>query len=175
MITFTIVFGIISPLICKLLFNNPNMAIYLMMTNIFAIFILLFDITYEIIFNKVIIYISLGIGLLLKIILIIPLINSFYRMGYNLLYGDIVSSIIGMFASVIINYIYLRNKEKKKDNYFEKILDILYENIILTIILVLTEFIVPIDTSSYIKTIGLIIIYLTISIIYINLKNKKRG
>ena len=175
MLTFAIILGIISPLICKVVFNNSALSIYLVMINFLAIFILLYDLTYENIKNKTVTYISLFIGLLLKIILIIPLINSFYRMGYNLLYGDIVSTIIGLFTSSIINYIYLRNKEKNNKKYFEKILDILYENIILAIILIIVEFIIPIDTSNYFKSIGLIFIYLLISITYIKLKNKKRG
>lgn len=175
MLTFTIILSIISPLTCKVIFNDPIKSIYLTMINFLAIFILLYDITYYNIKNKTITYVSLSIGLITKIILIIPLINSFYRMGYNLLYGDIVSTIIGLLISIIINYIYLRKKSNNKEKYFEKILDILYENIILTIILILIEFIIPIDTSNYIKSLGLIIIYLFISIGYINLKNKKRG
>ena len=174
-LTITIIFGIISPLTCKLVFNDPSKSIYLIMVNILSIFILLYDITYENIKNKTVIYISLAVGLILKIVLIIPLINSFYRMGYNLVYGDITSTIIAMFISTIINYIYLKNKEKNKINYFDKILDIVYDNILLCIILILVEFIVPIDTSSYIKSLGLIIIYITISITYIKIKNKKRG
>ena len=175
MLSIAIVFGIISPLTCRVIFNNPSYAIYLAMTNIMAIFILLYDITYENIKNKKVIYISLILGIITKIVLIIPLINAFYRMGYNLIYGDIISTIIGMFLSVIINYIYIRNTEKASENYFEKILNILYENIILCIILIIIQFIVPMNTDSYFKSLGLIAIYLTISIVFIKIKNKKRG
>ena len=175
MLSIAIVFGIISPLTCKVIFNNPSYAIYLAMTNIMAIFILLYDITYENIKNKKIIYISLILGIVTKVVLIIPLINSFYRMGYNLIYGDIISTIIGMFLSIIINYIYIRNTEKANENYFEKILNILYENILLCIILIAIQFIVPMNTDSYFKAIGLIFIYIIVSITFIKLKNKKRG
>ena len=175
MLTIAIIFGIISPLTCKVIFNDPNKSIYLTMINFLAIFILLYDTTYENIKNKKMIYISLFIGLIIKIILIVPLINSFYRMGYSLIYGDILSTAIGMFISIIINYIYIRNSNKKNDNYFEKILNILYENIILTIILIIVQFIIPMDTKNYFKSLGLIIIYLIISIAFIKIKNKKRG
>lgn len=175
MLTIAIIFGIISPLTCKVIFNDPSKSIYLTMINFLAIFILLYDTTYENIKNKKMIYISLFIGLIIKIILIVPLINSFYRMGYSLIYGDILSTAIAMFISIIINYIYLRNINKKSDNYFEKILNILYENIILTIILIVVQFIIPMDTKHYFKSLGLIIIYLTISIAFIIIKNKKRG
>ena len=174
-LTITIIFGIISPLTCKIIFNNPSYSIYLTMVNFLAIFILLYDITYENIKNNTITYLSLTLGIITKIIITIPLINSFYRMGYNLVYGDILSTIIAMFISIIINYIYLKRVNKSKINYFEKILDILYDNILLCIILLLVQFIVPIDTSSYLKSFGLIIIYLIISIVFIKIKNKKRG
>ena len=115
----------------------------------------------------------------MKIILIIPLINAFYRTGYNLLYGDILSTIIAMFTSIIINYIHLRSNNKSTEKYFEKILSILYDNIILAIILIIIQFIIPMDTTDYLKTLGILIIYLVISLIYIfvnnKLKNKKKG
>ncbi len=175
MLTITIIFGMISPLTCKVIFNDPSKSIYITMINFLAIFILLYDTTYENIKNKKMIYISLFIGLIIKIILIVPLINSFYRMGYSLIYGDILSTAMGMFISIIINYIYLRNINKKNDNYFEKILNILYVNIILTIILIIVQFIIPMDTNNYFKSLSLIIIYLIISIAFIKIKNKKRG
>ena len=175
MLTIAIIFGIISPLTCKVIFNDPSKSIYLTMINFLAIFILLYDMTYENIKNKKIIYISLFTGLIIKIVLIVPLINSFYRMGYSLIYGDVLSTAIAMFISIIINYIYLQNKNKKKDNYFEKILNILYENIILAIILIVVQFIIPMDTKNYFKSLVLIIIYLIISIAFIKIKNKKRG
>ena len=130
---------------------------------------------YDNISNKKIIYISLFLGLIVKIATEIPLINAFYRMGYNLIYGDILASILGMILSIVINYIYIRNKEKTKDNYFTKLLDIFYENIILCIVLIIIQFIIPIKTDNYFKALGLLIIYLGISIVIFRLKNKKRG
>lgn len=179
MLTITIIFGIISPLTCKVIFYDPSKSIYLTMVNFMAIFILLFDMTYENIKNKSITYISLIAGLIIKIVLVIPLINSFYRMGYNLVYGDVLSTSIAMFISVIINYIYLRQLNKEKDKYFTKILDILYDNIILAIILIVFEFIIPLNTKNYFVSLGLIIVYIMISIAYIvvknKIKNKERG
>lgn len=174
-LSIAIIFGIISPLTCKVIFNNSSMSIYLTITNILAIFILLYDITFENIKNKSVIYISLIIGIISKIVLIVPLINSFYRMGYNLVYGDITSTSIAMFISIIINYIFLKKIDNSHTIYFEKILDIFNENILLCIILILVQFIIPIDTSSYLKSLGLIIIYTSLSIIFIKIKNKKRG
>lgn len=174
MLTISIVLCITSSLICKLMFGNPFGSVYLMMLSFLSIFIALFNITFEYIKNKKITYISLIAGIILKIILIIPLINAFYRMGYNLIYGDIISAIISMFVSVIINYIYIKNNNPKGST-LEQILKIMYENILLCIILVILQFIIPITTDSYIKSVILLIIYISISVIFINLKKKKRG
>ena len=74
-------------------------------------------------------------------------------MGYNLVYGDIVSSIIGFIIIIVINYVYLNYINKKPVNYLMKIMDIIYDNIILCIILIILEFIVPIDTNNYFKSV----------------------
>ena len=174
-LTIMIVLSIISPLTSKLIFLTSSKSIYLVMTNFMAIFILLYEMTFSFVKNRKVVNISLIIGIFMKIILIIPLINAFYRMGYNLMYGDMLSTMIAMLISVIINYIHLRNKDKNDKKYFEKILNILYDNIILAIILILIQFIIPMDTNDYLRTLGMTLVYLVISIIYIKLKNKKRG
>ena len=164
-ITTSIILGMTSSLICKIIFNNGNNYIYLMMMIFLSIFISLFNVTFDYVKNKRITSISLIVGIISKSILIVPSINSFYRMGYNLIYGDIVSTMIGMFISIVTNYIYIKiNNPKEKS--LEKILTTLYENIILCIILVLIQFIIPINTDSYIKAIFLLIIYISISIIF---------
>ena len=171
----TIIFCIISPLSCKVIFNAPHYSIYLTMVNFMGIFILLYELTFENINHKRIMYFSLFSGIIAKIVLIIPLINSFYRMGYNLIYGDIISTIIGLFISVIINTIYLKKINKNKENYFDRILDVLYRNILLCIILILLQFIIPIDAGNYFKSIGIMLVYLTISAVFLKLKRKRRG
>ena len=95
-------------------------------------------------------------------------------MGYNLIYGDIISTIIGMSVSVIINYICIKIKNKKEKT-LEKILVTLYESILLCIILVLLQFIVPVKTNNYIKALFTLILYIFLSIMFINLKKKNRG
>lgn len=171
----SIILGIISPLVCKVLFNSPDMAIYLVMLNFLGLNLALCQVIINSNNNKKILYISLLLSLFFKILLSIPLINAFYRMGYNLVYGDIVSSIIGFIIIIVINYVYLNYKNKKPVNYLMKIMDIIYDNIILCIILIILEFIVPIDTNNYFKSVGLMILYLIVSIMFIKIKNEKRG
>lgn len=173
MLTIAIILGITSPLVCKIIFNDSSNSIYLAMLIFLSIFISLFNITFENIKNKKIIYTSLIVGIISKIILIVPLINSFYRMGYNLIYGDIISTIISMFISIIVNYIYLKNKNKKEKT-FEKIMKILYESLLLCIILVILQFIVPIKSDNYFISVLIFMVYISVSIMFIKLK-KKRG
>jgi len=173
-LTISIIIGITSPLICKIIFNDNSNSIYLMILSFLSIFIVLYNITFENIKNKKIIYTSLIIGIFSKIILVIPLINSFYRMGYNLIYGDIISTIIGMFISIIINYIYLKNKNSKEKT-MEKIFTTLYESIILCIMLVVLQFIIPIKTNNYFYAIMIFIVYIAISMIFLKFKRRKRG
>lgn len=175
MLPLAIIISMTSPLICKIIFNYSKASLYLAMMCFLAIFLSLYLITSENIKNKKIIYISLSVGLIVKLILIIPLINSFYRVGYNLIYGDITSTIIGLLITTIINFIYIQNKEPQKEKKLEKILKTLYENILLCIILTICQFVIPIKTDNYFKSLILLIIYLLISIMFIKLKDKKRG
>jgi len=180
MLSLIIFFGIISPITCKLLFNNIDYAIYLSMTNMMAIFILLYDVTYENIKNNRVVYLGLILGIICKLILIVPLINSFYRMGYNLVYGDILSTIIGMFISIMVNYVYIFNTSSGNDKYFERFLKILFDNIVFCIVLVLIQFIIPMNIDNYFKALGLLwlyllCVYIVIKVKYISLKRKKRG
>lgn len=173
-IIIAITIGITSPLICKIIFFTHDNFMYLGMLSILSIFITLFIVTFDSIKNNKVIYISLIVGLLSKLILTIPLINSFYRMGYDLIYGDIISTIISLCISFIINYIYIK-LNNKKEKTLENILSTLYVSILLSIVLVVLQFIVPIKVDSYIKSILIFVLYITISVIFIRYKKKKRG
>ena len=173
-LTIAIILGITSPLICKILFNSSNNSVYFMMLSILLVFISLFDITYEYIKSKKIMYLTLIVGIIIKLILIIPLINSFYRMGYNLVYGDIISTIIGLLFGIIVNYICIKINNKTEKT-LENILVTLYESILLCIILVLIQFIIPIKTDNYLRSLFTLALYIFISIAFKKIKEKKRG
>ena len=148
-----------------------------MMLSFLSIFIALYNTTYDYIKSKKIIYISLIVSIISKIILTIPFIDSFYRMGYNLIYGDIISTIISMSLGIIINYVYIKLNNKSTKT-LENILTILYESILLCILLVIMQFIIPIKTDSYFKSILLLFVYIFISIVFIKMiktKRRKRG
>lgn len=180
-ISVTILICILSGPILKLLFNSKNSIVFM-----FFIWILPFILLYiigikllEVSSSKKVLYITLLTGILVKIVLTIPLINSFYRMGYNLIYGDIVANIIGMFVSYIMTILYL-NKKYKIDfsNSFEKILNIVYENIILSLILIISSMVISLNVNSKSQALIVIIIYIVIYVIYNIIKNlllKMRG
>ena len=118
-------------------------------------------------------YIILLIGMVIKLILVVPLVSSLYRMGYNLLYGDMLSSVIGYFIVIILLIFTNRNKLKVDFIHkFDKILDIIYYNIILCVILLLFTLIIPVKVDSFLEGVKVVIIYLGISFGYIFIRKK---
>ena len=166
---------IISKPINNILFNGSTINIILDVS-----YLLFFYIFYEVIINinmicnkeKNVIIILL-IGLVISLITSIPIINSSYRMGYNLVSGSILSIILGITISTIIGIILIRNKLKLSllDN-FNNILNIIYSNIIYTLILVLFTFIVKVDIDKIFNSILIIIFYIFISIVFYIIKKK---
>ena len=168
-IPITILICILSGPLLKLLFDSKNSVVFM-----FFIWILPFMLLYiigikllEVSSSKKVLYINLMTGILVKIILTLPLINSFYRMGYNIIYGDILSNIIGMFVSYIMIIVYLNKKYKINiNNSFEKILNMIYENIILSLILIISSMVISLNVSSKIQALIVMFIYIIIYILY---------
>lgn len=166
---------IISKPINNILFNGSTINIILDVS-----YLLFFYIFYEVIININMIcnkeknvVIILLIGLVISLITSIPIINSSYRMGYNLVSGSIMSITLGITISTIIGIILIRNKLKLSllDN-FNNILNIIYSNIIYTLILVLFTFIVKVDIDKIFNSILVIIFYIFISIVFYIIKKK---
>lgn len=172
-IPITILICILSGSVTKLLFNSNNSVIFMLFiwTLPFIVLYIIGIKLLEVINNKKILYLILFIGIFVKIVLIVPLINSFYRMGYNLIYGDIISNIIGVFVSYIITMIYLNKKYKVNfTKTFDKILNIIYENIILMLILIIFSMIIPLNVDTKLQSLTVIIIYGVIFILYFYVK-----
>lgn len=111
--------------------------------------------------------IILLMGLLIKIVFDLPFISSIYRMGYMLTSGPILSIILGLIVSIIMGLIFIQKKLKLNllDN-FTNILNIIYESIIYTLILVIFTLIVKVDRVGTLNNILIIIFYLFISILF---------
>ena len=170
----TLLLCILSGPIVKIVLNNSNSVIFMLLIWIFP-FTILYYVSLKIIefssLRKTIIYIILFSGLLIKIIFTVPLINSFYRMGYNVIYGDIIASIMGLFTSFIVMIIYINKKYKINfTKVFEKILNVIYENILLCLILVICSMIIPLNVDSRLDAFIVILIYVVIYELFLILK-----
>ena len=114
------------------------------------------------------------IGFFIGIIFEVPLIDSFYRMGYTLSFGGISSLVLGYTISVILGFIFIYRKLKINFlNNFNNILNIIYQNIILCLILVLFTFILDVKSTNIWYSVINVIVYSLITIIYYIFINKK--
>lgn len=158
----------------KLIFNIPFTSEITIFVIISAFFLILYFIFLDILClfsdSKILFYpILVSIGF--KLIMTIPLINSFYMMGYHQVFGEIFSTIISYTIGIIVCIIIL-NRKYQIDfvHNFPKILMLIYDNIVLTLILILSELIIPIDPQSKLEAIGYILIYGLIEIAYFSIK-----
>lgn len=179
LLTIVVIFSIISTNIWYIIFNNNSSGYILYMLSMNFVFNTLYDIVVNIfinnITNKKLIKI-LSIGIITKIIFIVPLINSLYRMGYNMIYGDILINMISYLLTIILLFVSISKKyEVDFIKKFDKILDVIYYNIILCFILLLLSLIIPVKVSSKIKGITAIIINIVVSIIYIYIRKKAKN
>ena len=155
--------------------NNEGYILY-MLSNL-LVFYLFYDIIVSITISNISnkkLYIIFGIGLIIKLVFIVPLISSIYRMGFNLLYGDLFSSIISYIVVIIL--LIISNKNKYKINFakkFDLILNAIYYNILLCIVLLLTSLIVSVKVVSRINAIKVILVYLFISYLYIFIRRSR--
>ena len=87
--------------------------------------------------------------------------------------GSLVSIILGFIISTIIGIILINKKLKLSlINNFNYILNIIYENIIYSLILILFTFIIKVNITSITKSILVIIFYIFITIIFYTIKRK---
>ena len=175
LLTIVVILAIVSDSLWTILFNNNNGYILFIFSNL-GFFYIMYDIIINITINSINnkkLYIMLLIGVIIKLVLVVPLISSLYRMGYNLLYGDMLSSVIAYFVVMVL--LVFSNRKKFKVDFihkFDKILDIIYYNIILCVILLLFTLIVPVKVNSVLEGIKVVIIYLGIGFGYIFIRRK---
>ena len=171
----TILISILSgPLLLVFFGSNTNAYIFSLLIYL-SLFLIMYNIAMNLLINKKNFNILLITALLLKIITTIPLINSLYRMGYSMIYGDIISTILSLFIPIVITIIYFNNVHKLNfSNYFSSVINIIYENLILCIILILLQLLVPLKTNNIIEAIGIITIYVIVYIIFNYIKIKFR-
>lgn len=162
-----ITISVISGSIWMLLFGNYEGATILMMMSLMGLFLTIYVIIISLLLSfksKKIVMIPLLTGFLLKLILTLPMINSFYRMGYDLIYGDIACNMICYFVSIVIGILFLnRNCHINFVKCFDKILTTIYENIILCVIIVLLQLKISVYVNTRWEALLVIIIYMVIA------------
>lgn len=179
-----IIMIILSNAIWTLLFGTNTSSYILIGLSILLFFLIFYIITIRALTNikdkKIPIIITL-IGLTFKLIFTPAIIDSFYRMGYPLVMGDIVSTTISYILVIIIgNYFIKKNYKVAIFSNLEKILNIIYNNIILMVELILLQLIITINPTTRSKALLLILIYSVIGLIfyvirlYITKRNKKQ-
>lgn len=159
----------LSSPIWTLIFNNNKYSYILIGLAIYLFFYILYFLTIKLlnkINNKKNIVKILLIGLLFKILFTKSVISSFYRMGYPLVLGELISTTLSYIVVIIIgNYIL---KKKYNITFFtsiEKILNIIYNNIILMVELILLGIFVKMKHINRINALLVIIIYSIASIL----------
>ncbi len=171
-----IMLSVLSYPIFNILFGNTNYMVYLIWASVLGLFLIMYDELFDYIRNRKVLNISLYSGLIVKIVFVIPLVDSLYRMGYNLIFGEIISTILGFIVSIIINYIYIRNIYRLRNNkYLEKIFRVIYDNMFLLFMLLLLEFLVPVKSNNILISIMVIILYSFIGYIYYRIKRVRRN
>lgn len=165
---------VISKYIYMFLFGNTDGYGILMSFSLLVLFILFYDIiAIEYLKIKENIGKYLLIGIVVMAITIVPLIDSFYRMGYNLINGSVIAIIIGICITLIMLMLKIKVIDRKIVNrYFEKFIMIIYQNIILCFILVILQLVINFNSSRMFSLI-VIVIYIGIMIGYFRIK--KRG
>lgn len=140
------------------------MIFFLIIYNIFTQILGLFN-------NKKTFLISTLIIIIFKLIMTIPCINSFYMMGYNQVYGEIFSTTISYILGIIFIMITLNKKYQINftDN-FPNILNLLYNNIILTLILLLLSLVYQVNIENPLSSLISIIIYSVVGILVFIIK-----
>lgn len=178
-LSITILLMVISGPIVTLLFKSSYNFLFDLIPLLFSYVLYNIIININIVCNKnKNILLTLLLGLFFKLIFEVPFISSIYRMGYTLSLGSILSNILGLTISIIIGTIFLKNKLKLVllDN-FNNILNIIYENIILCLIIVLFTLIIKVNTTTFISSLLVIIFYIFITILFYIVKgmisNKK--
>lgn len=171
MLPLTIFISILSGPILMLLFGNNTNAYILTLLIFESIFLVIYNACMQIIIDKKKFSLILSIGIIIKCLISIPLINSLYRMGYSMIYGDIISTMLSLLVPILIVIVYYNNVNKIKfDDYFNDIINIIYENIILCLILILLQLILPLTVQTRLLAFLVIIVYAIVYLVFIYIK-----
>ncbi len=177
-----IILAVISGNLWKVLFGNYDGANTMMLLWVMGLFMSLFLIMTKILGElknrKIYIYILVSC-VVIKLVITIPLINASYRMGYMLIYGDIVSNIICYVLGMTLSFIVIMYKlQINFGKLFDKLIGTIYECIILALLIILLQFKINMVVATRLEAIVVILVYVAISVVFyisklMYTKNKK--
>lgn len=122
------------------------------------------------------VFISLATGVLLKYLLNASLMCGFYKMGLPAYYGAITATIIGYLVSLIICLVVLRKKcGVSYEPTAKEALNIISGTVIMVIVLFMLKFIIPLNLTSRLLNILVIIIYTLVGMLVYIFFTKKTG
>ncbi len=149
----------------------------------YSIFMALFSALFTIVItilqslNKYnVVFISLLLGLGTKILLNIPLMYSFEQLGFYSFYGAITATMLGYIVGTIYGLIYLnRNLKISYEKTIIYLINIIFANIVMLIILFLFKTIIPLSITSRIVSLVVVIIYSLVgAIVYLTITYKNK-
>lgn len=169
-----IVLSVISGPINLLLFDNNYNVVLILVP--FLLFYILYNVVVRInlVCNKSkTVLIIILLGACVKMIFEVGFIATVYRMGYSLIFGSIISSVLGFTISIIIGLFF--TQRRLKISYLENftnILNIIYDNLLFCAILVLFTLVVKVNTDTILSSILVILFYLMVSTLLIFIKKR---
>lgn len=171
--------SILANPIWNLFYGSTDGALLLSYFIFTSIFICLFTLSVTIIQlfkDYKILIISMLVGLVTKAILNVNMISIFYKSGLPPYYGVITASIIGYFITFLICIICIIAKYKiKMDKFITNSFNIIIGSILMTVVLLVIKFIIPINVSSRLLSLLIIIIYAIIGMIIYFVYSYKTG
>ena len=166
----SIFISILSKPLFILIYNNKN-SYFLMFMIWFILIISLYILLIKYAISKINIKLInklILLGVFFKVIIVYPLINAVYRMGYNLIYGDILANMFSYGLVIMLLFLIL---QKKKlicfSKYFDSLLKVFYNNIIYSLVLILLTLFVSINTKTRLYSGIVILVYLFISMLFV--------
>ena len=168
-----ILISVLSGPVTMIMFGNSYNAFIFGLFVFESFFIIMYNIIINKLIDKKIFNIIIVLGIVLKCILSVPLINLFYRIGFSMIYGNIISTIMSLLIVIVVGIIYINKNEKCSFvEYFKNMIKVLFVNAILFVILVLFMLIISVKATNIIHAIGIIIVYFVIYWFYENLIRK---
>ncbi len=156
--------------------TGPTLLSYFIFTGLFSGLFTIVITTIQVFKDYKALFIGLLLGVVVKVLFNVKLISTFYSVGLPPYYGVITATILGLLTSIIYGLIHLGVKRKINfEELLRNFIDILCGTIFMGIILLVLKWLIPVDSTSRIINILVIILYAVIgAVAYFIYSNKSR-